>query len=320
MDWLEVSVETDSEAAEAVYELMNRYGRGGAVIEVPVDALEHELPSAPPPDSVLVKTFLPMDGSAESERRRLEEALWHLGQIHAIPDAVQRVIAEEDWAEAWKKQFHGLSVGRTIRIIPAWDPAPVPSESANQVMISLEPGMAFGTGLHPTTRLCLQALESWMVPGCSVLDVGTGSGILSIAAAKLGARSVLALDADGTAVRTARENVDRNGVADRVSVRHATLPGTDRQQWIPSHWDAEGSLDLLSTGCYDVVLVNILARVILAMARSLAERTSQRGTVIAAGLVEGQEREVEQAFAAQDLRVVGRSQEDDWVCLVVQRS
>jgi ribosomal protein L11 methyltransferase len=320
VDWLEFCVETDSEAVEAVYALMNRHGQGGAVIEVPVDALEHELSSALPPESVRVKTFLPMDGSAETRRQRLEEGLWHLGQIHSIPEPVQTVIPESDWTEAWKKHFRSLSIGCNIRIVPAWDAPPARPESPSEVIISLEPGMAFGTGLHPTTRLCLQALEENVWPGSAVLDVGTGSGILSIAAAKLGAGSVLALDADAVAVRTARENVERNDVADRVSVRQATLPGTDLQRWIPSHWAANGSLDLLETGRYDLVLVNILARVIVGMAQAIAERISSKGSVIVAGLVESQERDVARAFEAQSLRVVGRSQEEDWICLVAQRS
>ena len=175
-----------------------------------MDCFEYELAAAPPPSTVIVKTYLPLDGTAGEAQRRLEEGLWHLGQIYPIPDPVIRELAEEDWAEAWKQQYHLLRVGRRIVIVPAWEAyAPAPGE----VVIRLEPGMAFGTGLHPTTRLCLEALEAHLAPGCTVLDVGTGSGVLAIAAAKLGARSVLALDADPVAVSVARENVALNGVA-----------------------------------------------------------------------------------------------------------
>lgn len=313
MKWLEISVTTDGETAEAVVELFNRYGRGQSVIDRPVDCFEYELVDIPLPPVVVVKTYLPLDGSAETARRRLEEGLWHLSQIQPIPEPVFRELAEEDWSEAWKQQYHRLHVGRRIVIVPAWeDYGPAPEE----VVVQLEPGMAFGTGLHPTTRLCLEAMEAHLTSGCTVLDVGTGSGILAIAAARLGARSVLALDADPVAVRVARENVLANGVAGSVAVQHGSLPGGDV---VPMHFAPEGTLPLLTSGQYDLVLVNILAPVIAGMAPALAARMQPQGWLIAAGLIEEQEKDVIAAFREQGLTVVSRTQEDDWVCLVVQK-
>jgi ribosomal protein L11 methyltransferase len=311
--WLEISVTTDSEAAEAVAELFNRYGQGGAVLETPLDCFENELPTCSPPDTVIVKTYLPPDSTTAQAQQRLEEGLWHLGQIYPIPAPVVRELADEDWAEAWKKQYHQLRVGRRIAVVPAWeDYAPAPDEA----VIRLEPGMAFGTGLHPTTRLCLQALEVHLTPGRTVLDVGTGSGVLAIAAAGLGARSVLALDADPGAVTVAEENVALNGVGDKVTVRHGSLPGGDLVPW---HFTTDSGLDLLKAGHFDLILINILAPVIVGMAPALAARCTQGGSLIIAGLIESQEEGVVEALQVQRFQVIERAQEKDWVSLVARR-
>lgn len=311
MKWLEFSVTTDGEAAEAVVELFNRYVQGQAVIETPVDCFEYELPTTVPPSTVVVKTYLPLDGGAAGIQQRLEQGLWHLGQIYPLPEPVLRELAEEDWAEAWKQQYHLLRAGRRIVIVPAWEEyEPVPGE----IVVYLEPGMAFGTGLHPTTRLCLEALEAHLAPGGTVLDVGTGSGVLAIAAAKLGARLVLALDADPVAVTVAEENVQRNGTAAQVAVRHGSLPGGDV---VPRHFLIDGTLDLLTAGSYDLVLVNILAPVIRGMAEALAARAAPGGRLITAGLIETQEADVTLALQGQGLQVIERTQEKDWVALVL---
>lgn len=312
MNWLEISVETDGEAAEAVAQLFGQHGQGGVAVEVPADCLEHELPALPPPTRVIVKTYLPLDGAADQVRQRLEEGLWHLRQLYPIPEPVVRSLREEDWAEAWKRHYHRQRIGQRTVIVPAWEEyAPLPGE----VVLRLEPGMAFGTGLHPTTRLCLQALETHLVPGCTVLDVGTGSGVLAIAAARQGAQAVLALDADPLAVAVARENVARNDVAAIVTVRHGSLPGGEA---VPLHFVAQGPLDLLAVGQFDLILVNILAPVIAGMAPALAARLAPGGRLIAAGLIDSQEAEVTQAFQAHGLQVIERAQENDWVLLVAQ--
>jgi ribosomal protein L11 methyltransferase len=313
LDWLEISVTTDEEGAEAVVELFNRFGQGQAVVEIPVDCFEYELTGSLPPSPVVVKTYLPLDGSAEPARQRLEEGLWHLRQIYPFPDPTMRQMAEADWAEAWKRQYHRQHIGQHIVIVPAWEETD-PSESG--AVIRLEPGMAFGTGLHPTTRLCLEALERHVVPGNTVLDVGTGSGVLAIGAAKLGARSILALDADPVAVRVAQENVDLNGVAGQVAVRLGTLAGGDV---VPRHFDLDGDLDLLDRGQFDLVVINILAPVIVGMAPALAARMGPEAWLVAAGLIESQEADVREALCEQGLRVMERTQEKDWVSLVARQ-
>ncbi len=286
MNWLEVGVQVDGEAAEAVSEVFNRYY--GAVLSTDFD---DESGNAA---GTSVKTYLPLDEKGLKTRQRIEEALWHLSQIYPLAPPEFRELSEEDWANAWKKHYHIQRIGQRIVIKPQWQEyAPRP----NDVVIELDPGMAFGTGLHPTTQMCLQALEEHLKPGTEVLDLGTGSGILAIAAAKLGAGAVLALDSDPLAVKAARSNVRANGVQDIVTVEL-------------------GSLDR-APGKFGFVLVNILAKVIIELsAQGLADRVRPSGLLVAAGIIEEQEAEVAAALKEHGLEIIERRQEKDWVTLV----
>lgn len=300
LQWVEVSVAVDAEAAEAVSALFEQYGEGGVVIEeVPlrpglVD--EAELRDAPAPEGGIpirrvAKAFLPADDVARLEA--LQQALWHLSQLRPLPEPQIRTLGPADWAEAWKSGYQVLKLGKRLRIVPSWIAyAPEPGE----VIITLDPGMAFGTGLHPTTQLCLQALEELLVPGMRVLDVGTGSGILSIAAAKLGAAEVLAVDIEAIAVRTARENVALNGVEATVRVE-------------------QGSVDDAERGTYDLVLANILAEINARLAPHLARHTAPGGWLVASGILDVREPVVERAFGLAGLHIVRRWQQEDWLAL-----
>ncbi|MGB9775468.1 MAG: 50S ribosomal protein L11 methyltransferase [Anaerolineae bacterium] len=289
MDWLEVRIETTGEGAEAVAEVLSRFAPRGVALEAGPEGFGTGL--------MTVRAYLPADAELPQTRRRVEEALWHLAQILPLPPPTFRVVAETDWAEAWKQHLTVLHVGRRLVIRPSWLPY-TPAEE--EVVVELDPGMAFGTGTHPTTQMCLLALEDWVRPGARVLDLGTGSGILAIAAAKLGAGRVLALDTDPQAVTVARENVYRNGVADRVRV-------------------ARGSL-AQAIGRFDLVVVNILAGVLIEMAeQGLARRLTPGGHLIAAGLLAGQEEEVRSAFQRAGLTVIGQRQVEDWVALEATR-
>jgi len=289
MKWLEISVRVDPEAAEAVAEVLARFAPRGVAVEAGPEGI-----GAGP---VTVRAYLPTDDRTPQIRRRVEEALWHLGQLLPIPEPTFRPVAEADWAEAWKARLRVLHIGRRVVVRPSWLPY---APQGDEVVVVLDPGMAFGTGLHPTTQMCLMALEAHLRPGMRVLDLGTGSGILAVAAARLGAGSVLALDTDPQAVAVARENVSRNGVADRVRV-------------------AKGSLDQ-ADGLFGLVLVNILAEVILRLAREgLGEQLAPGGMLMAAGLTADQEKEVAEALQHVGLTVVGRRQMEDWVALEVRK-
>jgi ribosomal protein L11 methyltransferase len=289
MNWLEISVTVESEIAEAVAGVLSGYVPHGVAIEAGPDGWN----TGP----VIVRAYLPSDDDLSANCRRVEEALWHLGQVQPIPAPNFRTVAEEDWAEAWKERLTVMHFGQRLVVRPSWlEYAPAPGE----VIIQLDPGMAFGTGLHSTTQMCLVALEEAVRPRMEVLDLGTGSGILAIAAAKLGAGYVLAVDNDPVAVRAARENVVANGVQETVSVMHGSL--------------AEAA------GSYDLVAANILARVIVAMAQEgLAKRVRSGGTLVATGILDGQEPEVIAALEREGLSVIEQRRIEDWVCLLAQR-
>ena len=234
MNLLEISVRTDGEAAEAVSELFNRLGQGGAVIE---ESPQGEL------RLVVVRVYLPDDERLAERRAAIEEGLWHLSQIYPIPSAEFRELREDDWANAWKA-FHPVQrVGERIVLKPTWreyEPQP------HELVVELDPGMAFGTGQHPSTRMCLLAVERHVRQAMRVIDVGVGSGILAILAARLGAGEVFACDVDPLAVSAARENVALNRVAACVRVESGSL----------GDWE-------LDAGSWDLILMNILAPVIV---------------------------------------------------------
>jgi ribosomal protein L11 methyltransferase len=303
---LEISVEIDGEAAEAVSALFNQYGHGGAVTE----ELRAEDMSLPP--VVRVKTFLTAEDNVG--REKIEAALWHLGQIVPIPQPTVRWLAEADWADAWKAGYKAQRVGRHILIQPSWQPC---SADPDHVIIELDPGMAFGTGLHPSTHLCLLALEDHVRPGQHVLDVGTGSGILAIAAIKLGARHVVATDIDDLALDVARENFSRNGVLPSVSLLKASLMPVTALDW-PLR---ASPVQVLGTdgayhGAFDLVLMNILPEVIANSSPALATCLATEGTFVVSGIIQAREDYVRQALSAAGLEVALRLVRKDWVALI----
>jgi len=290
MEWLEVTVDVEAEVAEAVAEVLSRYAKGGVAIEAGPEGWD-----AGP---IFVKAYLPVDDELWTKKQKIEEGLWHLGQIGSVPEPSFRSVAEKDWEEAWKKRLKVLRVGDRIVIQPSWldyDAGPA------DVVIRLDPGMAFGTGLHPTTQTCLRALEELVQQGMEVLDLGTGSGILAIAAAKLGAARVLAVDNDPQAVGVARRNVIDNDVRDQVRVEEGSLPEV--------------------SGSYDLVVVNILTRVIVELIEEgLAGRLRSDAVLITAGITTESASEVATAFKRGGLELIERRQQDDWVSLLARRA
>ncbi len=307
MEWIEVNVEADGEAAEAVSELFNRLnsrpdGQGGAVTEVsgfdPAGE-DHHL-------RVTVRTYLPAGEAAVAGRQRqIEEGLWFLGRIYPLGEISIRRLADEDWANAWKASYRPLRIGRRFLVIPAWLSSEVPREPGDLAIV-LDPGMAFGTGLHPSTRLCLMAMEETVQPGHRVLDAGCGSGILSIAAVRLGAAGVDAFDLDAIAVRATRENTALNELSDSINAFESGGPDAG-PFWVPGTGPQPR---------WDVIVVNILPHVILQMLDAgLHTFLAPRGCMILAGIIEAREPEVRAALAGCGLRVARRLSEEDWVAL-----
>lgn len=282
--WLELAVPAHAEAVEAASEILSRVGHNGIAVEVPLEphgGADHT-----------VKAYITLDADAYAKISDIRDALGHLQAFGLGPIGELSIheVRDEDWLESWKASFTPIRIG-VFLVRPSWsEPA---GEAATEIV--LDPGMAFGTGLHPTTRQCLEAIGALAVDGRRVLDVGTGSGILAIAAAKRGALEVIAVDTDRIAIDATRENAERNGV--RVEVRLGSA----------------GEVD----GAFDLVLANLVGATLVQIAADLRARVARSGRLVAAGITHEREREVREALAAQGLRVVDRDERDDWVRLIL---
>ena len=299
--WLEVCVTTEAETAEAVAEVLSRYAPNGVAIEQiarDIQAGADEGSAAQLEPIVAVRAYLPLEEDVETKRRQIEEALWHLAQIVPIPEPTFRVVAESDWANAWKEHYHVVHLGERFVVKPTWREY---EARPGEIVMELDPGMAFGTGLHPTTQMCLAAIEKYAQPEMHTLDLGTGSGILAIGAALLGVKSITAIDNDPLAVKVAQENAELNRVGEQIAVELGSLPEAAQQT-------------------YDLIIVNILARVIINLCEDgLGRVVRSGGQAIFAGLIDTQEYGVREALQTQGLQVIDRLQEKDWVCLIAKR-
>lgn len=283
MRWAEIQVETTAQAQDAVTNYMMENGCGGT-------AVQGEAP-------VIVKCYLPVDD-------RLEERLLHIkagikelpkfGLDAGIGEVTVRYAEDKDWSEAWKSFFHTVRVGKRIVIKPSWESyEPEPRD----IVIELDPGMAFGTGNHPTTRLCLEALEKYMKPRKLAIDFGTGSGILAIAAAKLRASLVIAFDSDALAVKAARDNVIRNGVEESVEVHQA---------------DNFDFIDIKA----DIITANIVAEIIIENVEAIANALKTGGALITSGITTHKSIEVEQSLRNAGFDIAKTASEGEWVAIV----
>lgn len=299
--WLEVSLTVDGEMAEAVSEVLNRFVSQGVVVEQAVqynDAEDLGTPYGP----MKVYGYLVIDQDIEETRQRLEEALYFLGRIQPLPEPEFRAIADENWMEAWKKHYHPIPIGEKLLILPAcveeYDPARIP--------VRIDPSMAFGTGTHPTTQLCMAMVEKYTLPGKPVIDVGCGSGILSIAALKLGASKAVGVDIDNASVKATYENGAANGVEDHLEC-------------------GVGSVRELRQGHFSlrhapVVVANILAPVIIRLFDDgLADLVERGGTLVLSGILAEQAAGVEAAGQSKGLEFVERVQQNDWVAIVLRQ-
>ncbi len=299
-NWIEISLSVDGEGAEAVADVLRRYVHQGVAIEnrFPGDVWENE---ALPQGNLLVRAYIPEDDHTEEKKRQIAEGLYYLSRIDPrIPEPQFRIVQEEDWAEAWKKNYHPIRVGRHLLIKPAWADTEI---KPSDILIELDPGMAFGTGTHPTTQLCLQACEWFVHEETTMIDLGTGSGILSIAAAKLGALKVLGRDIDEVAVRSAQENIARNHVDHIVTVQHGSLEGlvTSARRW-------------------GFGMANITAPVITELASQGLQHIIWPGSMfVFSGVIQNQVEQVAAALDAIGLKLLGTREQGDWVLLITQR-
>ncbi len=313
MSWIEVSLVVNGELAEAVADVFARFAPNGVATEqgiTYVDATDQGTADGP----IAVCAYLPVDEQAEERRQQIEDAVQHLRMIRPIPPLKFKPVPDQDWMEAWKQHYRPIPIGDRLLIMPAW----YDQQSGDRVAMRIDPGMAFGTGTHPSTHLCLEFLERLVVPpeesgrtfnearGMRVIDLGCGSGILAISALKLGASTALGVDIDGEAIENARLNARINGIGRELEL-------------------AQGSLEEIRAGKFnlraaDVVLVNILAPTIVGLLGSgLVDLAVDGGSIILSGILQEQAAGVVEAGEAVGLRLREQRQISDWVALRLEK-
>lgn len=296
--WLEISLNVNGEIAEAAAEVFSRYVEGGVVIERTTSGIIKEGDEG----QMRVYGYLPVTPELENAKKQVERSLLHLGQIQNIPAPTFRYIEEENWMESWKVHYRPIEIGDKFLILPAWLDPPANNE---RLAIHINPGMAFGTGTHPSTQLCLELMESHVVKGDVVIDVGCGSGILSIAAVKLGAANILAVDVDEAALRSAEENIKINHVSKSIELAIGSLPEILKNDY--SIFEAS------------LVVVNILPRTLIQLIRGgLAKLLTKSGVMILSGILEEREGDFNEVLRSHGLETVERRRRDDWIGLVVR--
>ncbi|OPY56386.1 MAG: Ribosomal protein L11 methyltransferase [Pelotomaculum sp. PtaU1.Bin035] len=305
MDWMEITVLTIPEGLEPVAELFEEMGTGGVIIEDPAVLIRYAAEFHPDEWAVsekvsktsvpVVKGYFPADTNLEFRLSAFCEALGRL-PLSSAPQVCTRMVADEDWANAWRAYYKPLRLGRLV-IKPSWEEWRCKD---GDLVIEMDPGMAFGCGTHTTTSLCLRLLEAYVRSGATVYDVGTGSGILAVAAARLGAGRVVAVDLDAVACRVASENVERNQVAGVVQVVHGNL------------------LDLVE-GQADLVVSNIITSVIAGFAPDASRALVAGGLFITSGIVSSRAQEVRSAMESAGLAIREQLDEGQWVALVGEK-
>ena len=302
MEWTDIRLtvaQKDAEAAEAAATMI---AEGGIYIEdysdieqqvaeiAHVDLIEPEL-LAKPRDVVVIHIYLE-PGAQPAETLAAVAARM---EAAGIPYTVETAgVEQEDWQNAWRKYYHPMDIGKRLAVVPSWQDYPT-----GRIALRLDPGLAFGTGGHETTSLCLEALDELVAGGERVLDIGTGSGILAIAALKLGAAAAEGVDIDPVAVRTACENAALNGVADRFT-------------------GLEGDLSDKASGRYDIITANIVANAIIALAPAVPALLAAGGRFIASGIIDSRADEVTAALTAAGLAPAVRREKRGWVCFVCE--
>lgn len=311
MKWSEISIHTTNEAVEAISNILHEAGASGVVIEDPFELIKERQdqfgeiyqldPHDYPEEGVIVKAYLPVNSFLGETVDEIKEAINNL-ILFNIDIGLNKVsiseVNEEEWATAWKKYYHPVKISERFTIVPTWEEYnPV---SSDELIIELDPGMAFGTGTHPTTVMCIQALERTVQQGDYVVDVGTGSGVLSIAAAMLDAEKVTALDLDEVAVQSAKINVKLNKVHEKIDVfQNNLLDGVEEQA--------------------DIVVANILAEVIMRFTDDVASAVKQGGYFIASGIIQQKKQDVRDKISEAGFEIVEVMQMEDWVAIIAKR-
>jgi ribosomal protein L11 methyltransferase len=317
MNWLEVSLTVNGELAETVAEVLARFAFSGVMMEQGVKYTDDE-DAGTPAGPITVRAYIEVNDQIKETRQKLEESLYYLGMIQPLPAASYKEIADQNWMDAWKQHYKPILIGERLVIVPAWMDSPDPS----RVAIRIDPGMAFGTGTHPTTQLSLELIGHYLEQSSIghrqhlhptqmqvskiVIDVGCGSGILSIAALKLGAANALGVDIDAESIRNARENAEANGIGEELILEVGSV-----QEILAGKFTFKKAY---------LVVANILAPVIIRLFEAgLADLLEEHGAIILSGILQEQAGGVMDAAQAKGLVLSERRQMGDWVALAMTR-
>ncbi len=299
-NWLEVSLQVNGELAEAVAEVLARYAPNGVVVQstgIAAGPDDYGEPTGP----LQVSAYLPVDDQLEDTRQKLEQAIWYLGRIQPLPKPSYKPIQETNWMEAWKQHYHPVEIGERLLVLPAWVDIP----ETERIWLKIDPGMAFGTGTHPTTQLSLALLEKYLQPGQTMLDIGCGSGILSVAAVKLGAAAAYGVDVDTKAVDISVQTAAENGVHEHIGF-------------------ASGSVSEVKTGSLPVssapiVVANILTHILIRLLDDgMADLVEPGGVLLLSGILEERLEDMQDALDKHQLEIIEKLTIDDWVGLAVR--
>ena len=309
MKWCEISIQTTHEATELIAEIFNDLGATGVVIEDPELVNDYitsgkwdytDIPIATETEVVTEKAYLAVDGELEGKLQTFRQevkALEGRGVSIAPGIITTSELADEDWSDTWKQYFHTEKPGDRIVIKPSWEQY---EPKDNEIVVELDPGAAFGTGTHATTSMCICELEKLVKPGMKVFDVGTGSGILSIIAAKLGAKDIQAVDYDDSVLKIVQENLEENHVEDLISV-------------------AQSDLMQNVHGKANLVIANIVADIIIRLFDQLDDHLEEDGTLLTSGIIEDRIDDVINAATAHGYGVVKRMENKGWACITFKK-
>ena len=299
MKWLELSVEAPPEYVEPLTHIFYRYGEGGVAIESPADFSPDEGERAPQPKTLKVVTFVPLDESARTRKSNIEVAVRLVAHFASISEIKEREVEEEDWESNWKEYFHPIRVGSNLVICPTWRSH---KSLEGDVLIKLDPGMAFGTGHHPTTRMCMELLETLIVGGEKVIDVGCGSGILSISAAKLGAGDILGIEVESRSVEVALENCKLNGISPQVTILNGSFPEIR-----------------VENASFDVALANIAAKVVINLSEYIAGAVAIGGRLVLSGILKDTLKDVEKEYSLHGVHFDKVLVDGDWTAVLATK-
>ncbi|MCM3738691.1 50S ribosomal protein L11 methyltransferase [Oceanobacillus luteolus] len=310
MNWTEVCIHTTREAVESISYVLHEAGLSGLIIEDPLDLIKardsqfgeiYELnPNDYPEEGVRIKAYLPVNSYLKDSIAEIREEINKLTDYHDMGknEITLSEVHEEDWATAWKKYYKPLQVTDNITIKPIWETYEPKRDS--EIIIEMDPGMAFGTGTHPTTVLSIQALEKYAEPSNVVIDVGSGSGVLSIAAAKLGAEKVYAYDLDEVAVKSSKSNIAMNELTDKISVKQNNLLR---------------NVDLQA----EVIVSNILAEIIVKFVDDAWKNLKNKGFFITSGIIETKKETVLEQLKHQGFEIIEVNELEEWISIVAMK-